>query len=388
MNTSGTFLAPIAVLILALAACGTIKVTGNPDTGEDPDAPEDTDSDSDASMQKPPIDVLLVLHTTREEAPQYISPLVLSFPHYFVFPLTEAGFDVRVGILSADMGTSGYVIERPPGISCPECGTCLCDREDGTSSSDEGLLTAWPPCWPENPEHSGWLSIDPPGCGPFTLEPPPEGWPRWMEGSDPRFEDWLHCFGNRWDGCAVPQPLESLYQALEPDRNPGFLRDESILAVLILTAQDDCSTGNPIVFDDDQPVAPIISWDKCAYWSEQLYPLNRYVSRILEVRSRDRLAVAVYAGPDEEYTWCEPEDCTWCSEVHPCLRTSECVERLEYTVASPRLHEFARLLGSTPWGSPVGISEESCPAIYMGGSGTSIEAAFARFREAVLDRVR
>lgn len=42
-------------------------------------------------------------------------------------------------------------------------------------------------------------------------------------------------------GCGFEAPLESMKRALSPGRNPGFLRPDAVLGVLILTDEDDCS---------------------------------------------------------------------------------------------------------------------------------------------------
>jgi hypothetical protein len=50
-------------------------------------------------------------------------------------------------------------------------------------------------------------------------------------------------------GCRFVQPLEAARRALEPGHNPGFLRDDSMLAIVILTRQDDCSAANTALYD-------------------------------------------------------------------------------------------------------------------------------------------
>jgi hypothetical protein len=43
-------------------------------------------------------------------------------------------------------------------------------------------------------------------------------------------------------GCGFEAPLEAVYTVLaKPDVNPGFLRDDSLVAVLLMTDEDDCS---------------------------------------------------------------------------------------------------------------------------------------------------
>ncbi len=49
-------------------------------------------------------------------------------------------------------------------------------------------------------------------------------------------------------GCDFEQPLESLRRALSPQINPGFLREDAYLAVIIITDEDDCSTRDRYMF--------------------------------------------------------------------------------------------------------------------------------------------
>lgn len=64
-------------------------------------------------------------------------------------------------------------------------------------------------------------------------------------------EDVFSCMANLGtSGCGAEQPLESLRLALDPARgaNPGFVRDDSILAVVIISDEDDCSTRDRSMF--------------------------------------------------------------------------------------------------------------------------------------------
>ena len=51
------------------------------------------------------------------------------------------------------------------------------------------------------------------------------------------------CISNVGDnGCGFEAPLEAVYTVLaKPEVNPGFLRDDSLVAVLLMTDEDDCS---------------------------------------------------------------------------------------------------------------------------------------------------
>jgi hypothetical protein len=52
-------------------------------------------------------------------------------------------------------------------------------------------------------------------------------------------------------GCGAEQPLEAMRRALDPvaNRNPGFLRPDAYLAVMIISDEDDCSVKDRAMFD-------------------------------------------------------------------------------------------------------------------------------------------
>ena len=67
------------------------------------------------------------------------------------------------------------------------------------------------------------------------------------------------------DGCGFEQTLGSLRKALAPGTNPGFLRQDAALAVVILTDEDDCTADNESLFDPSQqglkdPLGPLTSF--------------------------------------------------------------------------------------------------------------------------------
>ncbi len=51
------------------------------------------------------------------------------------------------------------------------------------------------------------------------------------------------------DGCGFEQHLASMKQALSPGTNPGFVREDAILAVVFLADEDDCSVSDGGLFD-------------------------------------------------------------------------------------------------------------------------------------------
>ena len=57
------------------------------------------------------------------------------------------------------------------------------------------------------------------------------------------------------NGCGYEQPLESIRRALDPStlENDGFLRPDSLLAVVILSDEDDCSAFDTDLFESATP---------------------------------------------------------------------------------------------------------------------------------------
>lgn len=107
------------------------------------------------------------------------------------------------------------------------------------------------------------------------------------------------------DGCEVEQPLEALLKAITPstDRsfelyppgsvghadgaNAGFLRADSVLVVVLMLDEDDCSLADPRLFTDDPRYAgsPIgATGVRCAEHPEALHPVSRYVEALRRVR--------------------------------------------------------------------------------------------------------
>lgn len=62
-------------------------------------------------------------------------------------------------------------------------------------------------------------------------------------------------------GCGFEQPLEAMRRALDGERNPGFLRPEAALGVVILSDEDDCSAADRAMFDPfDDSLGPFDSY--------------------------------------------------------------------------------------------------------------------------------
>lgn len=116
------------------------------------------------------------------------------------------------------------------------------------------------------------------------------------------------------EGCGLEQPLEAALKALLPEDSPfdflagrphgdvenaGFLRDDSLLAVVILTDEDDCSTFDPTLFDDFVPGPGSIP--PCLRDTDPLYSIDRYEEAFRSLRPDrpDLFSFAVIGGIPE-----------------------------------------------------------------------------------------
>ena len=137
------------------------------------------------------------------------------------------------------------------------------------------------------------------GCdGPF---------PRYLEyargGSTSALTDAFSCLAEVGaTGCGFEQQLDAVLKALVTDDDPylfydgslghgddtnaGFLREGSILVTLLLTDEDDCSTGMPLLYSTSEgPYAGTELQVRCyEHADEALYSLERYRDGLIGLR--------------------------------------------------------------------------------------------------------
>jgi len=164
---------------------------------------------------------------------------------------------LHVGVVTPDMGTSGYPIQ-----------TC-----DNAERGDDGVLQNLP------------------AAGMITCE---STYPKFLEfdaiaGDDPiGFSDDFSCIATLGDGgCGFEQQLFAVEKALTVHAvpggaNDGFLRPDALLAVLIMTDEDDCSIADPAIFGDDDSLGPLNL--RCFANSEMVRPVEEFVDSILSAK--------------------------------------------------------------------------------------------------------
>lgn len=194
---------------------------------------------------------------------------------------------LHVGVVSSDMGTGGFLV--------PTCSE--------SNFGDDGVLRT-----------SG--NVARPGCMatyPSFLEFRPE------DGGDPSaFANEVACVAAMGtNGCGFEQQLEAVLKAVTPSsssilfhdgtvghadvRNDGFLRDDSLLAVLLVTDEDDCSASDPELFN---PSSTRYSGDlnlRCFQFQDvAVHPVERWVGGMMATRQDpDLLVFAAIAGIPE-----------------------------------------------------------------------------------------
>ncbi|HJK95062.1 MAG TPA: hypothetical protein RMH26_30285, partial [Polyangiaceae bacterium LLY-WYZ-15_(1-7)] len=122
------------------------------------------------------------------------------------------------------------------------------------------------------------------------------------------------------DGCGFEQPLEATLKALLPADGPvrflegvgqgdganaGFVREGAVLAVVLVTDEDDCSVADPELFDLESERFPGGERAggnlRCVTYPEALQPVPRFVDalRSLKARPDDLLLSAITGVPPE-----------------------------------------------------------------------------------------
>jgi hypothetical protein len=148
--------------------------------------------------------------------------------------------DLHLGVVSSDMGAGMFQV--------PQCAI----------GGDQGILQAIPrgTCV-ESPVHGNFIAASENEAN---------------KNYDGTIEDAFTCIANLGQmGCGFEHQLESVAVALgargsAPPENAGFLRDDAMLGIVLLTNEDDCSApADSTLFDPSSrlvsdPLGPLASW--------------------------------------------------------------------------------------------------------------------------------
>lgn len=113
----------------------------------------------------------------------------------------------------------------------------------------------------------------------------------WLERTDPDMAGKFACAARvGTSGAAIEMPLRAAELAVAPTTNPGFLREDALLGVVILTDEDDCS----------RRTSPFeTQGDGCGERNEpDLATVSSFVTNLDQAKGdRGRWAAAVIAAP-------------------------------------------------------------------------------------------
>ena len=189
--------------------------------------------------------------------------------------------DLNVGVITSDMGTGGFTVPT-------------CARAD---FGDDGILRTM-----------GRTDI--PGCmatyAAFLNFRPDSG------GSATDFAQDVACVATTGTGgCGFEQPLEATLKALSPSEpttwtrdgyttptffrntsgqattnNAGLVRDDSVLAVILVSDEEDCSARDPELFNPSSATygATDLNLRCFAHSDAALHPISRFVDGLIQLR--------------------------------------------------------------------------------------------------------
>jgi hypothetical protein len=376
---------------LALGGCYQEIRVDDPDGSPPPWDAGARDTGTDVDAYVPPsgkcvesagVDLLLVIDNSNsmgEEQASLIAALPL-FLGELVEPPDRNGdglsdwlpiTDLQVGVVTTDMGTGGFTVPT-------------CARSD---FGDDGLLRSTgnsgvAGCMATYPSFLGYR----PGAGQTVAD----------------FSFDIGCVANAGTGgCGFEQPLEAALKALSPgvptselsdppvffrgtlghgDReNDGFVRPDTLLAVVVITDEEDCSASDPEIFNPTSPTYGSTDLNlRCfAHSTEALHPVSRYVNGLaaLRVGRPDLLTFSLIAGVPPDLARGGPltssdldrilRDPRMAERVDPVMPTrlvAACSSSHGVAFPAPRLVEVARGLG--PERASVGsICEESFESV-------------------------
>ena len=218
------------------------------------------------------------------------------------FPAIES---LHVGIITPDMGNSTDPMHSFTAGSGPDVDfnpTAACMRNGGLGKA--GFM--------QTEGESG----DPrEACSAVT---PPEG-TLYLNYPEPGFSavdlvNDVECVTGQSDGCGFEQQLEAILASDRNAANSGFSREDALLAVIVITDEDDCSTTDPRVFDVEprpgnpfqgppDPVEDFVQFNlRCWKHKNALQSVQRYVEGIAALKQDPSQVVfaAITGIPEDE----------------------------------------------------------------------------------------
>jgi hypothetical protein len=114
------------------------------------------------------------------------------------------------------------------------------------------------------------------GCAP--------GYPTFLDGDDAQFDEDLACIATLGTGgCGMEQPLLAARRALVDHANgpnAGFRRADSVVAIVVMSDEDDCSAEDTSLFDTQSPLGPLNL--RCSEHADYLYAVDALVEAVAD----------------------------------------------------------------------------------------------------------
>ncbi len=226
----------IVAALLALAACGddAPEVFGDPRT-------------IDLTFPSQPnrkLDLLFVVYNSPGGAETYNLAGRVSALLDAVTSVSSTLPDVHIGVISTDMGTTGSNAPLMPGAPLGQVGSGGC-----SGAGDDGKLSTF--------GHTSTEEF-------FIDEADGIGGRRRNFTGDLATAVGSAIRARGQGGCAFEQPLHATRRALENPANAGFLRADAHLAIVITSAEDDCSALDASLFSADTTTLGPVSSFRCA----------------------------------------------------------------------------------------------------------------------------
>jgi hypothetical protein len=220
--------------------------------------------------------------------------------------------DLNVGVISSDMGTMGVPLST-------------CDNpvggDNGCLRHEPGLPSGCIPAYPS------FLSRNPANAESYSATQMAQDF------------SCIATLGTR--GCGFEQQLKAMRQALTENVlpggcNAGFLREDSLLALIFVTDEDDCSVqaGHPEMFDISRADLGHLNI-RCFAHPEFVEPVEDYIEAFRSLRPSG--SVNVFLG----FIVGVPPDASACigfgDRLTGCLDVPEMIERLDPVTPSALL---------------------------------------------------
>lgn len=279
-------------VVLALTAC---------DCGDDDPMGDASAGDGEVERDVPgfdvgdrmcrdalPVDMIWVIDNSNSMAEEQAS-LAENFPvliETLTTPPDEDGdgepdfepiTDLRIGIVTTDMGVG----DNTGVIGCP------------SATGDDGVF----------------VSDARSGCGTSLGTPP---WLQFDGDNGTQFNDDFSCLSELGtNGCGLEQQLEASFAAITRQAeagqpNEGFLRGDSLVAIVYVTDEDDCSAADDAIFDPSAAARTELGHfrTRCAFNDSYLHPISRYLDAFhaLELDRNAPVIVAAITGVPRNLT--------------------------------------------------------------------------------------